>query len=84
MAYFNQIWDSGYHYVEPFETDPKNQILVKFSQNDALILGQILKNQIFTQLFDSDLSWAWGQFWASNFSWFRKFTQNLFSISYYL
>ena len=37
--------------MESFETDPKNQILAKFGQNDGLIwpiLGQILekKNQI--------------------------------------
>ena len=47
MAYFNQIWDSGYHYVEPFETNPENQILAKFGQNDGLIwpnFGQIFKN----------------------------------------
>ena len=35
-----------YPYVESFETDPKNQILAQFGQNDGLIwpiLGQILK-----------------------------------------
>ena len=48
--YWNEIWDSGYPYVESFETDPKNQILAKFGQNDGLIwpiLGQSWKkNQI--------------------------------------
>ena len=48
--YWNEIWDSGYPYVESFETDPKNQILAKFGQNDGLIwpiLDQIWKkNQI--------------------------------------
>ena len=45
--YFNQIWDSDYNYVEPFETNPKNQILAKFDQNVGLIwpnFGQIVKN----------------------------------------
>ena len=32
LVYFNQIWDSGYPYVESFETDPKNQIRTKFGQ----------------------------------------------------
>ena len=45
---FNQMWDSGYPCVEPFEADPKNQILAKFGQNDGLIwpiFGQILKKK---------------------------------------
>ena len=64
--YFNQIWDSGYPYVEPFETDPKNQILAKFGQNDGLIwpiLGQILKkNQIIAILYQKVVLLNFGTF----------------------
>ena len=57
LVYFNQIWDSGYPYVESFETDPKNQIRTKFGQKDDLIwpiLSPILKKKSYGIYFASE------------------------------